>query len=355
MVRNDASALANDLLNPPQNSKIHDDRKSSDRGLTDGSAAPLSTIFTPTYNRAHTLHRVFESLRAQTSRNFEWLVIDDGSTDNTEQLVDGWARCADFSIRYLRQEHSGKHFAHNHALIEARGELFTVLDSDDAFVPDALEKLERLWHGIPASERHAFYSVGGLCHDQNGVLVGDRFPANPYDADLREMIYADHVRGEKVILGLTDVLRCYPFPEIPGTYVPEGMVWLDIAKRFKTRWSNEVVRIYYVNDPATGMTVSQRGSRGHHALGRWHYYIWLLNNDLEYFFHSPMVFVKAAARLPLTGWLAGRRLRDGLSALKSFWAKLLVLVTLPLSAPFYAAERVQNYLRTAAVASSDAR
>lgn len=309
---------------------------------------PLSTIFTPTYNRGHTLHRAFESLRAQTSRNFEWLVIDDGSTDNTEQLVAGWMQSADFPIRYLRQGHAGKHFAHNLALIEARGRLFTVLDSDDALVPDALEKLERLWHEIPASQRHAFYSVGGLCRDQHGALVGDEFPADPYDADLREMIYADHVRGEKVILGLTDVLRRYPFPEIPGTYVPEGMVWLDIAKNFKTCWLNEVVRIYYVNDPETGMTVSQRGSRGHHALGRWHYYIWLLNNDLEYFFHAPVVFVKAAVRLPLVGWLAGRKLSDGLSALKDFRAKLLVLATLPLSVPLYAAERATKFLRTGA-------
>jgi glycosyltransferase involved in cell wall biosynthesis len=331
------------------------DRIDPEGTRADATDAPLSTIFTPTYNRAHTLHRVFESLNSQTSRDFEWLVVDDGSTDRTEQLVAGWIESADFPIRYLRQNHAGKHFAHNLALNEARGRLFTVLDSDDALVPDALEKLERLWSEIPASERHAFYSVGGLCRDQNGALVGDEFPANPYDADLREMVYTDHIHGEKVILGLTDVLRHYPFPEIPETYVPEGMVWLDVAKKFKTRWLNEVVRIYYVNDPITGSTVTQRGSRGRHALGRWHYYIWLLNNDFEYFFHSPMIFVKAAARLPVVGWLSGQTLSDGLTALNNFRAKLLVVVTLPLAALAYAAEKAKNSSRSGAAASSDAR
>ena len=219
------------------------------------SDAPLSTIFTPTYNRAYALHRVYESLRNQTSRDFEWLVIDDGSADGTERLVAGWVAGTDLPIRYLRQNRAGKHFAHNLALKEARGQLFRVLDSDDALVPDALEKLERCGAKFPPPS--SMLSVGGLCCDQNGELVSDGFPSNPYDADLREMICGDDLRGEKLILGLTDVLRRYPFPEIPDTYLPEGIVWFDVAKKFKTRWLNQTVRIYYVNDPAKGITVSQ--------------------------------------------------------------------------------------------------
>jgi glycosyltransferase involved in cell wall biosynthesis len=307
----------------------------------------LVTVFTPTYNRAHTLHRVFDSLGTQTFRDFEWLVIDDGSTDGTQELLAGWMQSADFPIRYLGQDHRGKHFAHNRALVEARGRFFVVLDSDDAFVPDALEKMVRLWNTIPDEEQKAFYSVGGLCRDQHGTIVGDPVPADPFDADLCELGYVHHIYGEKVIVGLTDVLRRYPFPEISGTLVPEGMVWLDVAKSFKTRWSNEVVRIYYIDDPATGLTLSQQGSRGHHALGRWHYYNWLLNNDLAYFFHSPLPFVVAAVRLPVVGWLSGQTLRDGLAALKSFSAKLLVVAMLPLATMLYLVERGRNSLAPA--------
>src|SRR6202158_1810541 len=309
--------------------------------------APLFTVFTPTYNRAHTIKRVFDSLCAQTLRDFEWLVVDDGSTDGTAELVAAWMQSAEFALRYFRQNHAGKHFAHNRALIEAQGRFLVVLDSDDAFVPDALEKLARLWDTIPEHERHVFYSVGGLCRDQNGAIVGDKLPTDPFDADLRELIYVHHNVGEKVIMALTDVLRRYPFPEIPGTYVPEGVVWLDIAKTFKTRWSNEIVRIYYVDDPETGITVSQRGSRGHHALGRWYYYIWVLNNDLEYFIHAPMPFVKAAARLPAAGWLASQTLRHTLTGLRSRCAKLLVMATLPLAVLLYLVERTRSSLQPA--------
>ena len=90
------------------------------------SDAPLFTVFTPTYNRAHTLHRVYDSLRAQTLRDFEWLVVDDDSTDDTSGLIAQWIKTADFPIRYFRQAHSGKHFAHNLAVREARGKMFRV-------------------------------------------------------------------------------------------------------------------------------------------------------------------------------------------------------------------------------------
>ncbi len=116
------------------------------------SGAPLFTVFTPTYNRAHTLHRVFGSLCAQTLRDFEWLVVDDGSTDDTAALIAGWATAADFPIRYFRQDHSGKHIAHNLAVREARGQFFMSLNSDDACVPQALERIAYHWTTIPARD-----------------------------------------------------------------------------------------------------------------------------------------------------------------------------------------------------------
>src|SRR5262249_2422136 len=105
------------------------------------SKMPLFTVFTPTYNRAHTLHRVFDSLCAQTLRDFEWLVIDDGSSDSTRELIDNWTKSAHFTIRYIKQDHSGKHIAHNCAVREARGQFFLTLDSDDACTPQALERM----------------------------------------------------------------------------------------------------------------------------------------------------------------------------------------------------------------------
>jgi glycosyltransferase involved in cell wall biosynthesis len=304
---------------------------------------PLVTVFTPTYNRAHTLHRVFNSLRAQTLSDFEWLVVDDGSDDKTQELIKVWSRNSNFAIRYFRQERAGKHTAHNRALREAHGYFFACVDSDDALVPSALEKLTSLWNSIPERERPTFYAVAGLCCDQSGKIVGDCFPTNPFDADSRELTYVHHIDGEKWGLGLTGVLRRHPFPNVPDAdFIPEGIVWLSVAKSFKTRWTNEVVRTYYINDRETGNTLSRRVSLGDHGLGRWYYYTWLLNNDLEYFFRSPTPFLKAAVILPILAHFAKQSLGATLRSLNSAPAKALVLSALPVSFGLCAFDRMRN-------------
>ncbi len=206
-------------------------------------------------------------------------------------------------------------------------------------VPNALEKLAHGWNTIPECERHAFFSVGVLCCNQNGKVVGDTYPAEPFDANFRELRYVHRIRGEKWIVGLTNILRRYPFPEIPGTYLPEGIVWFDIAKTFKTRWLNEALRIYYVDDPERGRQSARQAARGHHALGRWHYYIWLLNNNLGYFFYSPTPFLKAAVMLPIVSWYSGQSFRTALRSLEKPSARALVLLAFPLASPLYTADR----------------
>ena len=308
---------------------------------------PLVTVFTPTYNRAHTLHRVFDSLRAQTLSDFEWLVIDDGSDDKTRALIKDWSGSSNFTIRYFRQERAGKHSAHNRAIREAHGYFFACVDSDDALVPGALEKLTSLWNSIPEHERPTFYAVAGLCRDQSGKIVGDCFPTDPFDADSRELTYVHHIKGEKWGFGLTGVLRRYPFPNVSGAdFIPEGIVWLSVAKSFKTRWTNEVVRTYYINDRETGTSLSRRVSLGDHGLGRWHYYTWLLNNDLEYFLRSPMPFLKAAVILPILAYFAKQSLGTTLRSLNSIAAKALVLSALPVSFCLYTFDRMRSRART---------
>ena len=308
---------------------------------------PFFTVFTPTYNRAHTIHRVFNSLRAQTFRDFEWLIIDDGSTDDTKRLISEWANSADFNVRYVKQVHAGKHVAHNRALVEAKGSLFVILDSDDALVPSALATLARLWNSIPESERHAFCSIGTRCCDQDGNIIGDRFPTEPFDADLREITYRRRIRGEKFIVWVTEIMRRYPFPEIAGTqFIPEGLVCYDIAKSFKGRWSNEAIRIYYVDDRGTGATLTKRRDLTENARGRLCFYIWALNNDLGYFFNSPLPFLKAAVLLPILSWSSnGVSFKGSLMSVHKFRARLLVLLMLPVSTLLFIFEKCKGRAR----------
>lgn len=298
------------------------------------TGSPFFTVFTPTYNRAHTLHRVFDSLCAQTFRDFEWLIVDDGSTDNTSALIDSWTGVANFPIRFFRQPHSGNHIAHNLALREGRGEMLTSIDSDDELVPHALERVRDLWLEIPEAQRGNFYSVAGLCRDQHGRQISREFPTSPFDVDVREYMFL-HRRfaGEKWGAAPMAAMRKFPFPEIKGTnFIPEGVQGMQMGRVYKTiRFVNEIFRIYYVNDSDTGATLSSRREVARNAPGRIYYYLWLLNHEMDYFWSAPAPFIKAAAMLPVVAHYARRPLGNVWQELESWRARILVIAALPLS------------------------
>jgi glycosyltransferase involved in cell wall biosynthesis len=116
------------------------------------------TVFTPTYNREHTLDRVYNSLKVQTYHNFEWLIVDDGSTDNTHDLVKQWQAEADLPLRYIYQNNKGKHTAYNLAAREAGGKFIICLDSDDGCIAEALARFKYHWDTIPEHEQDKFSS-----------------------------------------------------------------------------------------------------------------------------------------------------------------------------------------------------
>lgn len=251
------------------------------------------TVFTPTYNRAHTLPRVYDSLRRQTFRDFEWVIVDDGSLDDTGRVVARWSREADFPLSYVRQPNRGKHVAFNRGVRLARGRLFLPLDSDDACVPVALERFMGYWNAIPAAERPSFTGVTALCMDEAGRPVGRRFPKDVIDSDSLEMRYRFRITCEKWGFHRTEVLREHPFPEdVPRGYLPEGVVWSRIARSYRTRFVNEMLRIYYTDQPSL-----MRGSsiRYHAASGRLAD-LMVLNEHLDYFRYAPAMFCRSAAQ-----------------------------------------------------------
>jgi glycosyltransferase involved in cell wall biosynthesis len=202
------------------------------------------TVFTPTYNRRATLPRAFASLSAQTLKDFEWLVVDDGSTDDTGALIASLAAEADFPVSYLRQENAGKHVALNRAAIAARGRLFATLDSDDEYVPTALERFLWHWNAIPDPERNRFAGVAGLCIDTDGNLIGTPFPADVIDSDYLEIRTRHGVKGDKAGFATTESVLEFPFPEVQGErYVTEALVYNRIARRYRVRFVNEPIMV----------------------------------------------------------------------------------------------------------------
>lgn len=253
------------------------------------------TVFTPTYNRAGTLQRVYDSLCAQTFRDFEWLIVDDGSTDHTRVLVEAWQAEAPFLLRYLYQPNQHKKAAHNLGIREAQGELFLTLDSDDTCKPEALERLWFHWQAIPEQVHKRFSGVSVLCADEHGQVVGSLFPAYPHggwvDSDSVEIAFRYRVHGEKWGFHRTDVLREFPFPQegVAGL-VPESIVWESIAGHYQTRFVNEVLRTYHVGTDQLTRVVRP----DQHALGHALACKSSLEHGVRYFAYAPLQLLDAA-------------------------------------------------------------
>jgi glycosyltransferase involved in cell wall biosynthesis len=198
------------------------------------------TIVTPTFQRADTLPRLYESLAAQSFGDFGWLVVDDGSSDGTERLVRSWAEAAPFSIEYIWQENQGKHAAVNRGVERAGGEFCALMDSDDWYAPDALRRMVECWEDIPAGRRGEFANVEGLCADPDGTTIGDRFPEAVLDSNAFEIAIVHGVKGDKIGMYRREVLLAHPFPEDLGWHVTPALVWNRIAARWSGRYVNEV-------------------------------------------------------------------------------------------------------------------
>jgi glycosyltransferase involved in cell wall biosynthesis len=201
---------------------------------------PSISVVTPAYQRADTLPRLYDSLREQTLEGFEWVVVDDGSTDETGELVAAWVAEAPFPIAYHRQENRGKHAAFNECVRLASGEFCALIDSDDWYRPEALAGMLATWESIPVARRGAFANVEGLRTDPDGNLVGDRFPADILDSNNFELETVHGVHGDTIGMYRRDVLRRFPFPEDLGWHVSPSLVWNRIAARHDTRFVNQI-------------------------------------------------------------------------------------------------------------------
>lgn len=190
---------------------------------------PLLTIFTPTYNRAHLLPELYESLCRQTCHNFEWLVVDDGSTDGTEAVMRRMETERRIPIRYIRKDNGGKHTAINLGVQEAHGQLFFIVDSDDSITPDAAEWILRQWEDV--KDDPSFCGLSGTRVNPDGTSISSpSYRFGTIDATSCEIRYKYAIPGDLAEIWRTDTLRRYPFPEFEGErFCSEGLVWMRMA------------------------------------------------------------------------------------------------------------------------------
>lgn len=206
------------------------------------------TVFTPTYNRAHTLERLYKSLQKQTFTDFEWLVIDDGSLDNTRMLFEVWLKESNvFPINYYFKNNGGKHTAINYGLDKAKGELFFTADSDDYLLEDALQKVSAWVDSLPKNEK--FCGVVGNWGYGSKETPNTLFDGKWRDANFLERYFDGSnipIDGERAFVFFTEIHRKYKYPEfINEKFMTEAVTWNRMAHDgYKIRVFNDIIYIY---------------------------------------------------------------------------------------------------------------
>lgn len=201
---------------------------------------PILTIFTPAYNRAHTLPRTYRSLVEQECKDFVWLIVDDGSQDQTAKLVEQWKQQENgFEIRYIYKENGGMHTAHNVAYETIDTELNVCIDSDDRLARDAVGRILNKWNEV---RDKGYAGMIGLDADFDGKIIGKGFPA-----DLKETTvigyYCAGGAGDKKLVYRTEIINKYPkYPVFEGEkYVALAYKYRLIDQEYKMAVLNEVL------------------------------------------------------------------------------------------------------------------
>lgn len=226
---------------------------------------PTITVFTPAYNRAYTLNLCYESMLRQTSKDFKWLIVDDGSTDNTRELVDSWMKIDNgFDIEYIYKENGGMHTAHNVAYENINTELNMCIDSDDYLTDDAIEKILNFWK-VNKSEKYG--GIIALDIFRNGEVIGKMLP------NKKSIAYNDYYefggKGDKKVIYRTDVMRKYPpYPE----YKDEKFVGLC----YKYLLADQEYPLLILNEPVCVVEYLEDGST---------------NNILKQFINNPKGYI----------------------------------------------------------------
>lgn len=215
------------------------------------------SILTPTYNRGELLLRLYESILKQSYRHFEWLIVDDGSTDDTRKLVEqqilNHVDRNHLNVRYVYKNNGGKHTAVNKGVDLANGELIFIADSDDMLPDDAIETVVNEW--VRIKDKSRFAGVCGLDASFDGKVIGSGLPAERIDSTSIDVRFNKRVTGDMKEVFLKTVLQEFPFPEIANErFCPEVLVWNRIATKYQLRYINKV--IYLAEYQTGGITSS---------------------------------------------------------------------------------------------------
>ena len=200
------------------------------------------TIFTPTFNRKELLEKLYKSLQKQTYKDFEWLIVDDGSADGTKEKVEEFLSEKKLDIKYYFKENGGKQRAYNFATDKANGELFICLDSDDEYVENGLETILKYWKKYEKNNNIA--GMGYLSTYPNREVIGSSFPEKEVISTQFDIYNKYGVKGDKGLMFRTEIIKKYKFPVFDDEkFITEAVVYNRICEKYKMVYINEKIEI----------------------------------------------------------------------------------------------------------------
>ncbi|WP_257669529.1 glycosyltransferase family 2 protein [Parapedobacter tibetensis] len=231
-------------------------------------AIPYISIFTPTYNRGAYLSLLYASIKNQDFGSFEWIIVDDGSTDGTQEKVNGFISEGLVPIGYHFQQNAGKHIAINKGVKMAAGELFFIVDSDDTLTKHALSTIVEQWRAVlKRTDSARFAGVCGLRIYKDGTVIGGDVDYEILDASALEYRFKMEYKGDKAEVISTRIMAQYPYPVISDeSFCADALVWNRIAKSYMLRFFNEGIYICeYLPGGITDTSVRLRKSSPKYA------------------------------------------------------------------------------------------
>ncbi len=241
---------------------------------------PNISIITPVYNRRKELARAIASVKKQTYIDFEHIIINDGSSEQIDDIVIDYMENVNFPVAYIIKSNGGVHTARNAGIKISRGQYIQFLDSDDELTENCLDFFIQAWESIPAESRKDYWEVTAFCEDQNGNRIGGHLPKDinqlPFN-EARKFSQAVEL-GEKIGNLRGDLMRSHPWPEPENvTFVSEAVNWLYFCSKYKSWYLDDVVRIYHRE---TDISYTNNGNKrtNQQIINQLYNHLWIINN-----------------------------------------------------------------------------
>ena len=287
------------------------------------------SICTPCFNSEKTIERVYESIKNLTYKDFEWIIVNDASSDNTFEIIQEIISKSNVDIDFYNlNENKMATYCYNLAVKKSQSEFLLLLDHDDTIVTNALERFLFHWSEIPSVEKSSLAGMISNCNDEDGNLVGTLFPFSPYINGFFELMFDDQVRGEKFFCYKTKIMKNYNFPLV-DEYVPESTVMYNISAQYKTLFFNESLRIY--TKPKLENNHLSFLDSFKYAKGFRHKYLELLNRHANNVIIRPRIFIVFIFNYTLYSCASKISIIRTINDLNQFTAKGMVLLFLPLA------------------------